>query len=318
MPLNLDRLPAETAADLAEVLDRLAGLGIDLAARIARHGLSGNGRAPDADGLARATLAESAMRFLALETREEVDEINPAGGLTVALSPLNGASALASNVAPATVFGIFPAGAAGRESLLRPCRRLLASGYVIHGPQCCLMLRVGTGATRRYLLDPDARIFRDLGALPEIPPDCGEYAINAADYRHWPAPIRAYIDDRLAGAEGPIGRDFNMCWTGSLVAEAHRILIRGGIFLSPGDDRKGHEMGRLRLIHECGPIAHLVEGAGGRASDGVMPILDLVPLAPGQRTPFIFGGANNVARVTTYFDLPEDESALFSKRGLFR
>jgi fructose-1,6-bisphosphatase I len=180
------------------------------------------------------------------------------------------------------------------------------------------MLRIGQGETRKYVLDGAAHLFRDLGPLPAMPPEIAEYAINAANYRHWPAPIRAFIDDRLAGIDGPLGHDFTMRWLASLVAETHRILTRGGIYLSPGDSRAGYAAGRLRLIHDCGPIAHLVEGAGGRASDGVSPILDLVPEGLHQRSPLVFGSAHQVARVAAHFDQPNDDSALFGKRGLFR
>ena len=155
--------------------------------------------------------------------------------------------------------------------------------------------------------------------ITALPAESSEYAINASNYRHWPAPIRAYIDDRVAGTEGPLEHDFNMRWIASLVAETHRILTRGGIFLYPGDARKGYEKGRLRLLYECAPIGFLIEQAGGRATDGIDPILDARPDGLHARTPFVFGSANKVARVVTYFDLPEKEtSALFSERGLFR
>lgn len=334
MPHYMDHLPADIPADLADALHRLAGLGVDLSARIARNGLGESlgatrGRthaegdrqkALDviADGLARATLEGSGVRFLASEEQEDVAEINPSGGLALVIDPLDGALNIDTNVSIGTIFGLYPVAATGMASVLRPGRELLASGYIIYGPQCCLMLRVGAGETHKYVLDTDAYMFRDLGAVPAVPLEIAEYAINAANYRHWPAPIRAFIDDRLAGIEGPLGHDFNMRWIASLVAETHRILTRGGIYLYPGDSRKGYETGRLRLVYECGPIGHLVEGAGAKASDGVLPILDLVPTGLHQRTPFVFGSANQVARVATYFDLPDEESALFGRRGLFR
>ncbi|WP_299910150.1 class 1 fructose-bisphosphatase [uncultured Paracoccus sp.] len=334
MPRHLDHLPAATPDDLAEVLDRLAGLGIALAARIARNGLSEDLGAADggvnasgdrqtaldliADGMAQVVLAGSAVRFFASEEQAKLVEINPDGTLALVIDPLDGALNIDGNAPLGTIFGIYPAEATGDASVLRPARELLASGYVIYGPQCGMMLRIGDGKTRKYVLDSGTEQFRDLGSLPDMPLEMPEYAINAANYRHWPAPIRSFIDDRLAGNEGPLGHDFNMRWIAALVAETHRILTRGGIYLYPGDSRKGYEAGRLRLVYECGPIAHLVEGAGGRASDGVRPILDLVPTALHQRTPFVFGSANQVARVATHHDLPEDESALFGRRGLFR
>ncbi len=335
MSKHIDCLPAAAAPDLADALDRLAGLGVALAARIARGGLTealgaahgaanAGGDAQKAldvisDEMARDALAGSAVRFYASEEQDDVAEINPTGSLAVAIDPLDGSSNIATNVSVGTIFGVYPAAETGEASVLRPARQLVASGYVIYGPQCCLMLRVGEGETRKYVLDPDSGRFLDLGAVAPIPAEASEYAINASNYRHWPAPIRAFIDDRLAGSEGPMGHDFNMRWIASLVAETHRILNRGGIFLYPGDDRKGYEMGRLRLVYECGPIGHLIEGAGGGASDSVLPILDRTPETLHARTPFVFGSVNKVARVATYFDLPEDEtSALFGKRGLFR
>lgn len=335
MAQNIDRLPAHPSPELADALDRLAGVGIALAARIRRGGLTealgtargGTNAGGDAqkaldviaDDMARAALAGSAVRFYASEEQDDVRQINPAGNLAVVIDPLDGSSNIDTNVSVGTIFGIYPAAEEGIASVLRPARQLLASGYIIYGPQCCLVLRVGEGETRKYLLDPDSKRFCDLGAVAPIPPEATEYAINASNYRHWPAAIRAYIDDRLAGSEGPMGRDFNMRWIASLVAETHRILNRGGIFLYPADDRKGYERGRLRLVYECGPIGHLIEGAGGGASDGTLPILDRVPDALHARTPFVFGSVNKVARVATYFDLPKDEtSALFGKRGLFR
>lgn len=331
----VDHMPDGISPALADTLDRLAGLGVALAARIARGGLTetlgaaqgetnAGGDAQKAldvisDDMARDALVGSAVRFYASEEQNHVVEVNASGTLAIAIDPLDGSSNIDTNVSIGTIFGVFPAAETGEASVLRSGRDLLASGYVLYGPQCCLVLRVGEGNTRRYILDPDAGLFRDLGAVADIPAESSEYAINASNYRHWPAPIRAYIDDRLAGAEGPMGRDFNMRWIASLVAETHRILNRGGIFLYPGDSRKGYEKGRLRLVYECGPIGHLIEGAGGRATDGVLPILDLVPGTLHARTPFVFGGADKVARVATYFDLPDDEtSALFGKRGLFR
>ena len=171
------------------------------------------------------------------------------------------------------------------------------------------VLAVMDGLQVQWLLDPDNV---DLG-------HASEFAINASNYRHWAKPVRAYIDDCLAGDEGPHGKNFNMRWVASLVAETHRILSRGGIFLYPGDARPGYNQGRLRLLYECAPIAFLAEQAGGKATTGTDPILDRVPLSLHARAPFVFGTASKVDRVTNYYDLPEEEvSALFGNRGLFR
>lgn len=321
MTRAIDSLPAGTDPGIADTLDRLAGFAAALAGRIARGGLEeslGAARGENSDGdtqkaldviadeMAMAALAGGAVRYYASEEQETVAEIAATGGLALAIDPLDGSSNIDTNVSVGTIFGIFAAvDGDGAASVLRPARALLASGYAIYGPQCCLMLRIGTGSTVKYVLDPDSGIFRLVGTVGPVPADSREYAINASNYRHWAAPIRAYIDDRVAGTEGPAGRDFNMRWVASLVAEAHRILTRGGVFLYPGDGRKGYENGRLRLIYECGPIGHLVEGAGGRATDGVAPILDRVPQRLHERAPLIFGSAEKVARVARYYEPPD-------------
>lgn len=335
MTTAIDRMPDGVDADLADSLNRIASFSVALADRIARGGIDESlgisAGAENADGdaqkaldvisddMMRRALAGSAIRFYASEEQQDVIEIDPNGRLALVTDPLDGSSNIDANVSIGTIFGVYPAAATAEESVLRPARDLLASGYAIYGPQCCLVLRVGTGATQKFVLDPDMHRFRHVGPMAAIPAESSEYAINASNYRHWPVPIRSYIDDRIEGAEGPLGRDFNMRWVASLVAETHRILSRGGVFLYPGDDRKGYEQGRLRLIYECGPIGHLVEGTGGLATDGIRPIADRVPAHLHDRTPFVFGSANKVRRVADYFEKPDaDDSALFGTRGLFR
>lgn len=333
VPTMLDNTPEGVDATVAETVDRMARVFAQIAHRIARGGIDenladargtnfgGDGqKALDviADDAFRAALAGSAVRDYASEEQDDVVTINPAGTLAVAIDPLDGSSNIDTNVAIGAIFGIYGAGDTPDGSFLRSGRHLRAAGYAIFGPQCCLMVSFGAGVLK-YVLDPDTGRFRGLGKIPAIPAESTEYAINASNYRHWSAPIRAFIDDRVAGDEGPAGRNFNMRWIASLVAETHRILTRGGIFLYPGDDRKGYEKGRLRLVYECAPIAFLIEQAGGGATDGTDPVLDAVPDRLHARTPFVFGSANKVARVAAYHDLPEREtSALFNERGLFR
>ena len=146
-----------------------------------------------------------------------------------------------------------------------------------------------------------------------------EFAINMSNYRHWPSPIRAYVDECLAGAEGTRERAFNMRWVASLVAEAHRILTRGGVFLYPADQREGYDKGRLRLLSECAPIGFLIEQAGGRAIYGYTDTLDLAASHLHERVPFVFGSRECVDLIRSYHEQPEQElSALFTSRGLFR
>tara|TARA_B100001250_G_C19555812_1_gene681095 strand:- start:277 stop:813 length:537 start_codon:yes stop_codon:yes gene_type:complete len=176
---------------------------------------------------------------------------------------------------------------------------------------------VGSGILT-YVLDRVKNIFVESKKEISIPADTREYAINASNARHWEKRMKNYIDDSIAGKSGPRGIDFNMRWVASLVAETHRILSRGGIFIYPADSRKGYEKGRLRMVYECAPIAFLIEQAGGSATDCCNRILDLSVEDLHQRTPFAFGSKNEIARLQAYNDLPEAEvSPLFRNRGLF-
>ena len=321
------------APELAEVLAVLAAVGAEVARVIqingidtdlsAERGVNSDGdgqKALDviADEMFATALAATSVRYYASEEREEVVEINPQGKLALAIDPLDGSSNIAVNVSIGTIFSIFATNGEGDANFLRPAREQIAAGYIIYGPQCALVLSWGQGVTM-YVLDPGTHTFRLVRQAISIAPESSEYAINSSNYRHWSAPIRAYIDDCVAGAEGPRGQNFNTRWIASLVAETHRILMRGGLFLYPGDSRHGYANGRLRHVYECAPIAFLIEEAGGGATDGMEPILGRTPDALHGRTPFVFGSINKVARVSTYFDMPPEEtSALFGKRGLFR
>jgi fructose-1,6-bisphosphatase I len=321
------------SAGLADILDRIAGVCADLAARIARGGIDehlghevgtnadGDGqKALDviADAAFHAALQGTDLRFLASEERDEAETVTPGGAWGLAIDPLDGSSNIDVNVSIGTIFGIYPAADTAQATFLRPGRDLVAAGYAIYGPQCCLVLATAQGV-RRFVLEPGTRRFHAAADAVRVPADSVEFSINASNYRHWPAPVRAYIDDLVAGVEGPQGRNSNMRWIASLVAETHRIITRGGVFLYPRDARPGYEQGRLRHVYECAPIAFVMEQAGGRATDGTRPILDLVPAGLHSRVPFVFGSARKVERVTQYHDMPHEEtSALFSKRGLFR
>jgi fructose-1,6-bisphosphatase I len=329
----LDVGPPNTDPALAQELDRLAGVAAVLARRIARGGLDENlahAAGTNTDGDAQkaldviadeafmTALKGGAVRHYASEEQDTVVILNPEGQFALAIDPLDGSSNIDTNVSIGTIFGIYPAEEDPNASFLRSGRDLLAAGYAIFGPQCAFIITTGHGVLK-YVLEPETQKFLFTGIIKNIPADSKEYAINASNYRHWAAPIRAYIDDRVAGNEGPLEQNFNMRWIASLVAETHRILARGGIFLYPGDARPGYANGRLRYVYECAPIAFLIEQAGGRATDGQQPVLDATPTTLHARTPFVFGSTNKVARVATYHDLPHEEtSALFGTRGLFR
>jgi fructose-1,6-bisphosphatase I len=271
-----------------------------------------------ADEIFREALRGSGIRHYASEEHAEVLDLGGDGPLALALDPLDGSSNISVNVPLGTIFSIYPASETPAASFLRPAREQIAAGYIIYGAQTCMVVTFGAGVLK-FTLDPHSRAFRTTGRQLEIPPASSEFAINASNYRYWLSPVRAYIDDLIAGAEGPLRQDFNMRWVASLVAEAHRIIARGGIFLYPADTRAGYANGRLRMLYECAPIALLMEQAGGGATNGSDPILSLTAEGLHARTPFVFGSKDSVARVAAYHDLPETEtSALFSKRGLFR
>ena len=271
-----------------------------------------------ADTLFSEALRGSAVRHYASEEQDGVLDLGGNGGYGIAIDPLDGSSNIGVNISVGTIFALFPAADRPEASFLRPAAEMVGAGYFIFGPQCCLVVSFGAG-TQKYTLDRRNGSFVLTAERLEIPANTSEFAINASNYHHWHAPVQLFIDDLMEGKNGPRGRAFNMRWVASLVAETHRILTRGGVFLYPGDSRPTYENGRLRLLYECAPIAFLVTQAQGAATNGMDPILSQPVTALHQRTPFVFGSADKVARVTTYHDLADrPDAALFSKRGLFR
>lgn len=243
-------------------------------------------------------------------------EVIAGGDLALAMISLDGADNLEGNGPAGTIFALMPATGTPEASFLRPARQMLAGGYIIYGASCRLMVSFGCG-TQHYILDTDSNRFELAAARHLIPGSPTEFAIDAARYRHWPRPVRAYVDDCMAGLDGPRAKSFTMRWTGALVAETHRILMQGGICLCPADRRDNS--GGLRLLHQAAPLAMVIEQAGGRATDGALPVLDQSITDLRARTPLVFGSAEKVDRVAAYHDLPEAEvSALFGHRGLFR
>ena len=214
---------------------------------------------------------------LASEESEKPIVIRPDAPLLVAIDPLDGSSNVDANVSFGTIFSVLPRhpSSVGEAAFLRPGSHQLAAGFVVYGPQTVLALTVGVG-THVFTLDRETRTYRMTARNISLPPETTEYAINSSNARHWDDPIRIYIHDCENGANGPRGHDFNMRWTGSPVADIYRILIRGGIYLYPGDRRKGFQQGRIRLIYEANPFSWLIEQAGGRATTGRERVLDVV------------------------------------------
>jgi fructose-1,6-bisphosphatase I len=277
-----------------------------------------------ADGVMLEALRGAPVAYYASEELEHPVALDRSAPVAVAIDPLDGSSNIDTNVSIGTIFSLLPAlDGADRDDLatfLQPGRAQLAAGFFIYGPQLALVLTLGSG-TDIFVYSPRVGQFLHAYAEVAIPTRTQEFAINASNYRHWDGAVRHYVDDCMQGADGPHGRDFNMRWIASLVADAYRIFIRGGIYLYPGDRRKGYAYGRLRLVYEANPIAMLVEQAGGLATDAFQPILDIVPQTLHQRVPLVFGSQAEVLQIRRYHDEPDPvgvRSPLFGSRGLFR
>jgi fructose-1,6-bisphosphatase I/sedoheptulose-1,7-bisphosphatase len=246
------------------------------------------------------------------------------GKYLLAFDPLDGSSNVDVNVSVGSIFSILhavrPGEAPRQEDFLQPGARQVCAGYVIYGPATMIVLTVGTGA-HGFTLDPQLQEFMLTHPNLGVPEHTGEFAINASNARHWEPAVRRYVDECLAGRTGPRGRDFNMRWIASLVAEAHRILMRGGIFLYPRDSRPSGKAGRLRLLYEANPIAYVIEQAGGAATTGYERVLDVAPAAPHQRVGLMFGARAEIERLCDYhrrYNEGAYDAPLFGERGLFR
>jgi fructose-1,6-bisphosphatase I / sedoheptulose-1,7-bisphosphatase len=242
----------------------------------------------------------------------------------LAFDPLDGSSNIDVNVAIGSIFSILRADATEdvdpAKTFLQPGCRQVCAGYAIYGPATMLVLTFGAGV-HGFTLEPRLGMFFLTHPSLTISPSASEFAINVSNCRFWEAPVKRYIDECLAGKAGPRGKDFNMRWIASLVSEAHRILMRGGVFLYPRDRRDPAKPGRLRLLYEANPLSFIVEQAGGRSISGSERILDITPSELHQRIGLIFGAAEEVDRIAAYHrerHLPQEDAPLFASRGLFR
>ncbi|WP_313079652.1 class 1 fructose-bisphosphatase [Pulveribacter sp.] len=227
----------------------------------------------------------------------------PQGEYLLLFDPLDGSSNIDVNVSIGTIFSVLkkPEDHPGVQvgDFLQPGSAQVAAGYCIYGPQTTLVLTVGDGVAM-FTLDREQGSFVLTRENIRIPEDTKEFAINMSNMRHWDAPVRRYIDECLAGKDGPRGKNFNMRWIASMVADVHRILMRGGIFMYPWDQREPNKPGKLRLMYEANPMGWLVEQAGGAATNGKERILDVQPTQLHQRVSVILGSKNEVERVTSY------------------
>jgi len=248
----------------------------------------------------------------------------PRGHYLLVFDSLDGSSNVDVDVAVGSIFSILRAPRAHddaqAEDFLQPAQRQVCAGYAIYGPSTMLVLTVGTGV-HGFTLDPVLGEFFLTHPAVRIPPTTCEFAINASNSRFWEPAVKRYVEECLAGKTGPRGKDFNMRWIASLVAETHRILMRGGVFLDPRDTREPGTPGRVQQLFEAHPIAFIVEQASGRASAGRAGALDAPPESLHQRIGFIFGSRDEVERIERYHrdhNLREYDAPLFGARGLFR
>ena len=297
-----------TSDDVAVIVMALAGAAAQIAEQIRHPQTALDAAAGDtnadgdtqkkldviADFIIEDALRDTAAMSYLSEEREQAVALGD-GGLIVACDPLDGSSNIGVNVSVGTIFSVLPA--AGGE--LQPGRAQLAAGFFVYGPQTTLLISVGAG-TASFRMDADG-VFHLIDGQISIPETATEFAVNASNQRHWPAAVQRYIDEWLAGIAGNRDHDFNMRWVASLVAETWRVTCRGGVFLYMDDARPGYETGRLRLVYEAAPVAMLVEQAGGLASDGRMPILDVIPGELHQRVPLVFGAAAEVRRLEALY-----------------
>ena len=220
--------------------------------------------------------------------------------------PLDGSSNIDVNVSIGTIFSVLPAPASGAPTagdFLQGGRRQQAAGYALYGPQTVLVLTLGSGVTG-FTLDPRDGTWRLTHPELRVPPATREFAINMSKQRHWAEPVRRYVGELLAGRSGPRAKDFNMRWVAAMVADVHRILNRGGVFLYPWDAREPDRAGKLRLMYEANPLGWVIEEAGGAASDGTGPILDIDPGGLHQRVGVVLGSAEEVEAVLAHHREP--------------
>lgn len=270
-------------------------------------------------------LINSPAKYLASEEQDGVIALTGESPLAVAIDPLDGSSNIDTNLSIGSIFSIVDLPASTNEARQNPfigCtgNDQLAAGFVVFGPQTILVLSCCNG-THAFALKQSESGFMLLQENIRIPSGRREFAINASNYHHWDSSIRGYVDDCIAGQAGPREADFNMRWAASLVAEAYRIFVRGGIFLYPADARPKYHNGRLRLLYEAFPIALLIEQAGGAASDGRHRIMDKQVDDLHQRIPLVFGSSEKVDRVARYYLNPPREKnhyPLFEPRSLLR
>lgn len=239
-----------------------------------------------------------------LEDPIQIPAKYPRGKYLALFDPLDGSSNTDVNISVGTIFSILraPEGVANPtvKDFMQPGTEQVCAGYALYGPSTMFVLTTGNGVNG-FTLDNDIGEFILTHPNMTVPEDTSEFAINASNSRHWMGPTKQYIEDCLAGETGPRGRNFNMRWVASMVAEVHRILNRGGIFMYPRDNKDPSKPGRLRLMYEANPMSMIIEQAGGAASTGTQRIMEIEPTEIHQRVGVILGSKNEVAKVEEYY-----------------
>jgi fructose-1,6-bisphosphatase I len=238
-----------------------------------------------------------------MEDPQQIPDMYPKGNHLLMFDPLDGSSNIDVNISVGTIFSVLRCPdhvtEPKAEHFLQPGTEQLAAGYVVYGPATVLVLTFGHG-THEFTLDREVGSFVLSRREIRIPDDATEFAINMSNQRHWQAPMQRYIGELLAGTTGPRGKDFNMRWVASMVADVHRIITRGGVFYYPLDAKIEKQGGKLRIMYEANPMAFIIEQAGGAATTGRQRIMEFQPTGLHQRVPVFLGSKNEVEVATRY------------------
>ncbi|MBC3880932.1 class 1 fructose-bisphosphatase [Undibacterium sp. LX40W] len=245
----------------------------------------------------------AAMASEEMETIHPIPNRYPQGEYLLLFDPLDGSSNIDVNVSIGTIFSVLKAPEGVQtpteQDFMQKGSQQVAAGYAIYGPQTMLILTTGNGVNC-FTLDREMGSWVLTERNIQIPVDTQEFAINMSNVRHWYPPVTRYVDEMLAGKTGPLNKNYNMRWIASMVADVHRILHRGGIFMYPADKREPDKAGKLRLMYEANPMSFIVEQAGGASTDGKQRMLDIQPTALHQRVPVFLGSKNEVELITRY------------------
>jgi len=328
------KIPGATG-DLTGLLNDIVTASKIIANQVGKGALLASGKDLNdkLESLANTVMLEAALMTghlaaIASEDMEGISVSQPRGKYLLTFDPLNGSGNLDINFQTGTIFSILKAPDVKRkpkaEDFLQPGSEIVCAGLIQYGASTRLIFTTGHGVDG-FTLDREIGEYVLTHPQMTIPKESTTFAINASNEKYWEPPVRRYVQECMAGKEGPRGKDFGMRWVASLVSEAYRILTRGGVFLYPHDERTRDKGGRLGLIYEANPIAFIVEQAGGAAITGRNRILEITPSELHQRAPFIFGSKNEVERLHRYHqeyvegkDLDSYNMPLFSTRSLFR